>query len=117
MTAESIPYVLLLLGSVLVASFAQVMLKMESQKKHKGFLSQYLNPMVIGAYVLMVSTTIMCVFGYKMVPLSLGVAMDALSYIFATVWGKVFFKEKATKRKILGLALIVIGVLCVGLGE
>lgn len=117
MTIESIPYILLLLGSVVVASISQVLLKIESQKEHPTLISQYANPLVAISYIMLFLTTIMCVFGYRKVPLSFGIALDALSYVFAAFWGKVLFKENIGKRKLIGLALIVTGVILVGIGS
>jgi multidrug transporter EmrE-like cation transporter len=32
-------------------------------------------------------------------------------------WARLFFKEQFTKQKFMGLGLVLLGVLCVGLGS
>ena len=44
------PSYLLLFGSVLIASFSQILLKMGAAKNYPTFLRQYLNPYVISGY-------------------------------------------------------------------
>ena len=41
----------------------------------------------------------------------------SLSYIWALLWSRLFFKEPFTKRKFCGLGLIVLGIVFVGLGN
>jgi drug/metabolite transporter (DMT)-like permease len=43
--------------------------------------------------------------------------MVSLGYIFTLLWSRIFFKEPLTRVKFLGLFLIVLGVVCVGLGS
>ena len=43
--------------------------------------------------------------------------MVSLGYIFTLLWSRLFFKEPLTRTKFIGLALIVAGVVFVGLGS
>ena len=43
--------------------------------------------------------------------------MVSISYVLGAVWSRLFFGEQFTKAKFLGLALIMIGVVFVGLGK
>jgi drug/metabolite transporter (DMT)-like permease len=43
--------------------------------------------------------------------------MVSLGYIFAIFWARLFFKEAFTRQKLVGLALILLGVFFVGLGS
>ena len=43
--------------------------------------------------------------------------MVALGYVWGLLWARLFFKEAMTKPKIVGLALILLGVCFVGLGS
>jgi drug/metabolite transporter (DMT)-like permease len=56
------------------------------------------------------------VFGLKHGELSVLYPIVSLGYIWTLLWSRLFFGEKLTKSKIAGLALILIGVLFVGLG-
>ena len=72
------PHYFFLAGSVLVASVSQVLLKKGALNEYQNWIRQYLNPWVIGGYLLM----------------------------FASV----FFKEKLTARKLVGIGCIVLGM-------
>jgi multidrug transporter EmrE-like cation transporter len=43
--------------------------------------------------------------------------MVSVSYVLGTVWSRIFFGEPFTKAKFMGLALILTGVVFVGLGK
>ena len=111
MNEIQIPYVALLLASVFVSSVSQVMLKKASQKEYGSVVKEYLNPLVIFAYVLFFLCTLMTVFAYRGVPLSLGPVLESTSYLYVTVFGVVLFKEKIGRKKALALALILSGIL------
>lgn len=104
-------YILCFLLSVFIAAVSQVLLKKEALKPHKSVLSEYLNPMVIGAYFLFFMTTVIEIVAYKGIPLSLGPVLETTSYFYVTLFGVLIFKEKLTKRKLLALLVIVVGIL------
>ena len=54
----------LLLG-VFIAAVSQVMLKKEAMKEHSSASKEYLNPLVIFAYVLFVGTTFLSIIAYR----------------------------------------------------
>ena len=111
-----LPYIAISLGSIFVASVSQVLLKKAAMKKYKNMMAEYLNPLVIFAYFLFFSTTLLGVVAYKGIPVSLGPVLETTSYIYITIFGVVIFKEKLNKKKVLALASIVIGVLVSALG-
>jgi len=49
--------------------------------------------------------------------LSVVYPMVSLANVWALIWSKWFFKETLTKAKLIGLALILLGVCLVGLGN
>ena len=101
---------LLLLG-VFVSAISQVMLKKASQKQYASPLQEYLNPLVIFAYVLFVGTTFLSILAYRGIPLSLGPVLEATSYIYVTFFGVKIFKEKLNKKKISALVCIIAGIM------
>lgn len=100
---------LLLLG-VFVSAISQVMLKKAAQKNYDSVIKEYLNPLVIFAYVLFVGTTFLSIFAYKGIPLSMGPVLESTSYIYVTIFGVTIFHEKLTVRKLYGLSLILCGI-------
>lgn len=109
-------YLIVAVCSVLVSSISQVMLKVSSSKHYESKIKEYLNPWVISAYILFLGSTLIMVFAYKVLPLSLGPIIEALGYVFVGVLGFVLLKEKLTRKKALGMALIVVGVIVCSIG-
>lgn len=101
---------LLLLGTFL-SSISQVMLKKAALRHHDSKLAEYLNPLVIVAYVIFVGTTFLSIFAYRGIPLSMGPVLEATSYIYVTIFGVTIFKEKLNGRKLAALVLILAGIL------
>lgn len=104
-------YTCILLVSVLMSAASQAMLKASSDRSYSTHISEYLNPLVIGAYSLLFFSTVLVVVSLKVLPLSLLPLFEALGYVFVAVIGVVFFKEHIRGRKLVGLALIVAGML------
>lgn len=101
---------LLLLG-VFLSAISQVMLKKAALRQYSSKLREYLNPLVIVAYTIFVGTTFLSIYAYKGIPLSMGPVLEASSYIYVTIFGVTIFKEKLNKRKLVGLALIIAGII------
>lgn len=110
MNRELFLYAGLLLLGVFLGAVSQVMLKKAALKKYPSKLREYLNPLVITAYVIFVGTTLISVYAYRVVPLSLGPILEATSYIYVTIFGIVIFRESINVRKISGLLLIIAGI-------
>lgn len=104
-------YSLLMIISVFIASVSQIMLKLSTTKTYRSQLQEYLNPIVISAYALFLGCTFLTMYALKVVPLSLGVILEASGYIFVTVLSRMFLHEKFGKQKLLGLAVIMAGML------
>ena len=103
-------YILLFLFSVFVSSVSQIMLKASANKKYERWIDEYLNLKVIGAYGLFFASSLITVFAYKYVPLSMGPILEASGYIFVSVLGYLVLKEKVGRRKIIGLIIILLGI-------
>lgn len=103
-------YACIFIGSVLISSVSQVMLKTSANKSHENILKEYLNPIVIVAYGMFFLSTIITVLAYRYVSLSLGPILESTGYIFVSVFGYFFLKEKMSRKKLCGMFLILIGV-------
>lgn len=104
-------YSLMLLIAVFISSVSQVLLKKSALKQYSSKIREYLNSLVIIAYIMFFSATLINVFAYKYVPLSCGPILEATSYLYITFFGIKMFNEKIDKKKILSLLLILIGIL------
>lgn len=103
-------YSCVLLLGVFISAISQVMLKKAAMKKHESVLKEYLNPLVIFAYVLFVGTTFLSILAYKGIPLSMGPILEATSYIYVTIFGVTIFKEKMNSKKVVALGMIIVGI-------
>lgn len=101
---------LLLLGTFL-ASISQVMLKKAALRSYETKLREYLNPLVIFAYLIFFGTTFLSIFAYRGIPLSMGPVLEATSYIYVTLFGAILFKEKMNGQKLWALTLIIGGII------
>lgn len=104
-------YLLLLVLSVVIASFSQILLKKSAQKKYTSFLREYINPYVMIGYGMMVLSTIVTTLAYQGIAYKNGPVVEALGYILIMILSYIFFKETITKRKALGNALVLLGII------
>ncbi len=99
-------------GSVLLAAFAQMLLKKGASLPHRSFIAEYLNPWVISGYFIMLASMVIDVWaisrGVQVKEVS---TIESFSYLFVPVLGCIFFKETITPRKMLSIALILSGVI------
>ena len=102
--------ILIFLLSVFVSSVSQIILKTAADRPHDNFLSEYLNVRVIIAYGLFFLSTVLTMIALKTVPLSLSPMIESTGYIYVAVMGHLFLKERFSRRKALGLALIIAGI-------
>lgn len=103
-------YILVWVISVLISSIAQVMLKAEANKKHESRMKEYLNPMVISAYGIFFLSTFLTMYALKYVPLTYSPVIEPLSYIFVPVIGVLVLKEKISRRRVLGITIMLVGI-------
>lgn len=102
--------VCLLLLSVFISSVSQIILKKAADKTYESTLKEYMNPMVIGAYELFFCSVILTMLALKHVPLSMSPILESTGYIFVSVMGYIFLKERFSRRKLMGFALILAGI-------
>ena len=111
MNNRTIIYSCILLAGVFISAISQVMLKKSAMKSYDSKLKEYLNPMVISAYLMFVGTTFLSIVAYKGIPLSMGPILEATSYIYVTIFGVKIFHERLNKKKIIALFFIVGGII------
>ena len=103
--------VCLLLFSVFISSVSQILLKKAANRTYESTIKEYMNPLVIGAYGMFFCSVILTMLALRYVPLSMSPILDSTGYIFVSVMGYFFLKERFTRRKLLGFALILVGVI------
>ena len=105
------PWVLLFALSSLVASCAQVLLKKSANEPHKSAIREYLNWKVITGYGSMFAGMLLGIIAYaKGVSMQSGAIMEGIGNLWVMLLAFFFFREPLTKRKLLGNALIITGI-------
>lgn len=97
--------------SVIVASISQVVLKTSANQEHESFLKEYLNARVICGYGLMIVSTLLTIYAYSGLEFKNGPLLESLGYPIVLVLSYLILKEKLTKRRVIGIVLILLGVL------
>ncbi len=109
--SKTVIYACILLLGVFISAISQVILKKSALKKYDSKIKEYMNPMVIIAYMMFVGTTFLSIIAYKGIPLSMGPILEATSYIYITIFGVKIFKETINRKKVIALACIVSGII------
>ena len=104
------PYVIVMIVSAFIASFSQILLKISAGKKHENVIKEYVNPLVIGGYAMLVVSMFLGIICYKHMDYMQVVILEPIGYIIVMFLSRIFFKERVTKRKVLGMALILAGI-------
>jgi drug/metabolite transporter (DMT)-like permease len=95
----------------LISSVAQIILKKSAGKKYDSVIKEYLNIRVIGAYSIFFMSTLLTMYAYKGVPLTLGTLLEAAGYIYIPVLSFLILKEKITPRMVIGSLFIICGII------
>ena len=103
-------YLLIALLSVMVASFSQVLLKMGAGKKYPSKIREYLNFYVITGYGMLFLSMILTVVAYSRLSYLSVPVVEAVGYVLVPVLSYFIFKEKLSKRKVMGIFCILLGI-------
>lgn len=104
-------YVLIALTGVVIASFSQILLKKGANRAHISFIRDYLNAPVIIGYGLMFVALFGSLMAYRGLPMTSVPIIEAIGFILVPVLSRLFFKEKFTKQKIIGIIIIFAGII------
>lgn len=103
-------YVAILFLSVFISAFSQVLLKKSALQTYDSFIREYINVYVVPAYAIYFVAVFLDLLALRKVPVSFVPVAEASSYIFVLLFGKLFFKESFSKRKIFAMCLILSGI-------
>lgn len=108
-------YIAIFISASLISAVSQILLKTAARKEYSSWIYEYLNVRVIVAYVIFFAATLITVYCYKVLDLSLGAMLEASGYVFVTILGRLILKERVTMQKLAGMALVILGVIIVAL--
>ena len=101
---------ILLLLSITVSSFSQIILKKGANKEYGSFIREYLNPWVISGYGMMFCATVLTVLAYSGIEYKNAPVIESLGYAIVMILSFVFLGESITGRKLVGTMLILLGI-------
>lgn len=104
-------YWLVLFLAVIISASSQMLLKQGASKKYDSVVREYLNPWVISGYALMILSTLCIIYAYRGVAYKNGAIIESLGYLLIMILSRLLFREKITKKKLVGNLIILAGVL------
>ncbi len=99
------------LFGVTVASVSQLLLKNSAISTHKKWWHQFVNVRVIASYGAMLFSILCSSISLKVLPLSMTPVFTAYGQVLVYILSIIILKERVTRRSVLGLSLIIIGIL------
>lgn len=103
--------IILVLSATAVSAVSQVLLKLSAKRTYLNACQEYINPFVITAYGMYFATTIMSVLALRYIPLTLSTAFGTSGQIFVPVMSYLFLQEKISRRKAVGMVIIIVGII------
>ncbi|SFC77756.1 EamA family transporter [Butyrivibrio sp. YAB3001] len=103
-------YFFMMIISEFVSASSQMLLKKSAGKEYRSFIREYLNGWVICGYGLLFLAMVISIFCYSGLGYMGVVVLEPINYILVMIMSRIFFKEKITKKKLLGVMLIICGI-------
>ena len=99
-----------LIGSVLVAAVSPGFIKKGALHHYDSWIREYFESVGITGYIFDVRLRVLSIMGLRGVDFFNAPVIDSLGYVLVPVCGAVFFHEKLTARKLVGICCIVLGM-------
>ena len=99
------------IAAVIIASASQVVLKKKASSAPKKFFRKFLNGPVILSYLLLFLSMTLNSLALRRMEMSVLPCITATSFLWIMVLSAIFLGEKTTRRKVIGVTMILIGVL------
>lgn len=100
----------LYVGAVLIASLSQILLKLSANKQYCTNLKAYINGTTVISYGLFILSIVMVTLALKKIEYKYGTIIESTSYFFVLMGSAMILKEKITKKKVLGVIVVFIGI-------
>jgi multidrug transporter EmrE-like cation transporter len=100
-----------------IGSFGAVGLKAGAKRLERNVRSVAENWRLAAGVAAYLVSAVFFVFGLRNGELSVLYPMVSMGYLWTMLWSRLFFGEPFTRAKLIGLALILIGVALLGLGS
>ena len=107
---ESSIYVAAMLGAVCLAAASQMLLKKAAGMVWPSPLREYLNVWVVGGYGLLALSMLSVIFACRGLEVKNIPVLESLGFPLVMLLGRIFYNEKLTRGKLIGTALILLGI-------
>jgi len=115
MTTPASSMVLVVVASF-IGSFGAVFLKSGSERLRKG-LRHVVNPRVALGVAMYLLSTVFFIAALRNGELTVLYPLVSLGYVWTMLWSRIFFGEPFSRFKFVGLAMILLGVFFIGMGN
>ncbi|MDO4284204.1 MAG: multidrug ABC transporter [Eubacteriales bacterium] len=103
--------ILIMVCSETIASSSQMLLKKSAGITYRSRIREYLNGYVICGYGLLFLSMLLTIAAYRFSDSYMNVpVLETMGYILVMILGRIFFAEKITKNKVIGMCLILAGI-------
>ena len=103
-------YWLAMFGAVALSAASQMLLKRAAKTSYPNPIREYLNVWVIGGYGLLVLSMLTVIFACRGLEVKYIPVLESLGFPLVMLLGRLFYGEKLTKNKLLGMGLILLGI-------
>jgi drug/metabolite transporter (DMT)-like permease len=100
-----------------IGSFGAAFLKSGAQRLERNVRSFVTNWRLAAGVAAYLVSSAFFVFGNKEGELSVLYPLVSLGYLWTLLWSRLFFGERVTRFKLVGLGLILVGVSLIGIGS
>ncbi len=97
--------------SVIIASFAQILLKRSAEVKAESFIKKFLNIKVVSSYMLLFVSMFVNTFVLRHLELKILPCITATSFLWILLFSYLFLGEKPSSNKVIGMIMIMVGVI------
>ena len=104
-------YIGIYVFSVFISSVSQILLKKSANMEYESRLKEYLNWRVILAYTIFFGSAFITTLAFRYVTVGMGNILESLGYFFVVILSAIFLNEKISRKKVLGMLLVIIGVI------
>ncbi|MBR6326753.1 MAG: EamA family transporter [Lachnospiraceae bacterium] len=109
--------ILVLLAETIAASFASYFLKKSANTGEKSKAYILLSPLFYLGGILYVFSALCGIYLLQKLPYAVVLPIGSLTYVWTLFVSRWLLKEKITRRKVLGMAVLITGVILVGVGS
>jgi len=109
--------ILLVMIGAFIGSFGAVFLKSGAGRLHRQIHTVIFNWRLAAGVLAFLISSFFFVAGVKNGELMILYPMISCGYIWTLLWSRLFFGERFTRNKFLGIGMILVGITCLGLGN